>query len=99
MSSTCEALAAGEIIQSQVEPVLNTDVAIYIYNRGKPIPPEILPLTKPFFTTKPCGNGLGFAIAKRIIEAHNGSLAITSSLGGTAVAVQLPTLPLAPEYS
>lgn len=39
------------------------------------------------------GSGLGLAIAKMLVEAHRGSLAITSQPGqGTTVTVKLPTI-------
>jgi signal transduction histidine kinase len=45
---------------------------------------------EPFFTTKPDGTGLGLAVTKKIIEAHNGSLKIVSDVGkGTTVLVTL----------
>jgi two-component system sensor kinase FixL len=45
----------------------------------------------PFFTTKTKGSGLGLATAKRIIEAHHGTIWIDyPSTGGTAVLIQLP---------
>jgi two-component system sensor kinase FixL len=45
----------------------------------------------PFFTTKARGTGLGLATAKRIIEAHGGSIAIHCPPGGgTTVEVGLP---------
>jgi two-component system sensor kinase FixL len=45
----------------------------------------------PFFTTKARGTGLGLATAKRIVEAHDGQIAITSPPGGgTTVTVELP---------
>jgi PAS domain S-box-containing protein len=45
----------------------------------------------PFFTTKTKGTGLGMAIAKRIIEAHAGSIAVGSNGGrGAEIVVTLP---------
>ena len=45
----------------------------------------------PFFTTKAKGMGLGLPICRRIVEAHNGRISVTSSEGkGTTFAVILP---------
>ena len=45
----------------------------------------------PFFTTKRSGTGLGLATAKRLVEAHRGTIGIACpSEGGTTVIVQLP---------
>ena len=45
----------------------------------------------PFFTTKTKGTGLGMAIAKRIVEAHGGGIAVGPSSGpGAEILVTLP---------
>jgi two-component system, NtrC family, sensor histidine kinase HydH len=47
--------------------------------------------TDDFFTTKATGNGFGLAFTKRVMEAHDGGIHVTSVLGrGTAVRVWMP---------
>jgi signal transduction histidine kinase len=36
------------------------------------------------------GVGLGLTLAKRIVEAHQGTIAVTSDAGGTTFRVELP---------
>ena len=59
---------------------------------GPGIPPEILEkIFTPFFTTKSRGSGLGLPTAKRLIEAHRGTIAVLCPPGGgTTVTVRLP---------
>ena len=61
-------------------------------DHGPGIPAEILDrIFTPFFTTKARGTGLGLPTAKRLIEAHRGSITLTSPPGlGTIVTIQLP---------
>ncbi|HCF29107.1 MAG TPA: hybrid sensor histidine kinase/response regulator, partial [Cyanobacteria bacterium UBA11049] len=62
---------------------------------GKGIPQEILSkIFEPFFTTKPPGegSGLGLDIVKKIIEKHNGKIAVESQPGCTTFTVFLPLL-------
>jgi len=48
-------------------------------------------LFEPFYSTKTTGSGLGMAIAKRIVEAHHGHIAVTKCPSpGNAIEVILP---------
>ncbi|WP_368666350.1 ATP-binding protein [Ammoniphilus sp. CFH 90114] len=44
----------------------------------------------PFFTTKENSIGLGLSIARRIVEAHNGTMSIESSKEGTETKMLFP---------
>lgn len=46
---------------------------------------------EPFFTTKPTGTGLGMAISKRIIDEHDGTIAVNElKTEGTEILITLP---------
>jgi PAS domain S-box-containing protein len=48
-------------------------------------------ILEPFFTTRTRGTGLGMAIAKRIVEAHQGEItAANAPAGGTQITITLP---------
>jgi two-component system, OmpR family, phosphate regulon sensor histidine kinase PhoR len=76
-------------------------VEIAIEDSGIGIPAQDLPrLTERFFRVDKArsrelgGTGLGLAIVKHIVQAHGGSLAISSALGqGTTVRVFFPAAP------
>lgn len=59
---------------------------------GPGIPLEVRErVFKPFFTTKARGTGLGLATARRLVEAHRGTISVSCPAeGGTVVTVQLP---------
>jgi two-component system NtrC family sensor kinase len=69
-------------------------VVLEVADTGPGIPPEIRArLFEPFFTTKPPGQGtgLGLALCKGMIEAHGGTIAVTSEPGqGTVFRIELP---------
>jgi len=65
---------------------------VTIKDTGTGIPPENMGrMFEPFFTTKSNGTGLGLPITRRIIQEHNGSIAVESKLDrGTTFRVVLP---------
>jgi len=65
---------------------------VRVRDNGRGIPPEKLDrIFNPFFTTKDHGTGLGMAIARKIVEAHTGTLEVESTVGtGTEFQVTLP---------
>lgn len=67
-------------------------LSIQIKDDGCGIPAERLEsIFEPFKTYKQGGTGLGLSLSKRIIEAHGGSISVTSREGrGTAFTVKLP---------
>ena len=68
------------------------DATVRLRDNGCGIPSEKIDrIFNPFFTTKEKGTGLGMAISKKIIEAHEGSIDVVSEPGrGTEFAVRLP---------
>lgn len=65
---------------------------IRIRDTGRGITPEVRErLFFPFFTTKPAGSGIGLAIAKKIIDSHQGMIDVESESGhGATFSVKLP---------
>jgi two-component system, NtrC family, sensor kinase len=67
-------------------------VFLEIADTGEGIPPEAMDkIFQPFFSTKDKGSGLGLAISRKIMEAHQGEIAIASQpRQGTRVTLLLP---------
>ena len=67
-------------------------VRVRVRDNGVGIPPEKIDrIFNPFFSTKETGTGLGMAISKKIVEAHDGSIDVASKPGeGTEFVVTLP---------
>ena len=65
-----------------------------VSDSGSGIEPHVLRrLGEPFFTTKATGTGLGLAVVKAVVRAHQGELQLHSRLGrGTCALLSLPLI-------
>ncbi|HET6404728.1 MAG TPA: ATP-binding protein [Candidatus Thermoplasmatota archaeon] len=63
-----------------------------VRDQGPGIPPDLVDrIFQPFYTTKETGTGLGLAITSRIVEEHDGRIAVRSEPGrGAEFVVELP---------
>ena len=69
------------------------EVVVAVEDDGPGIPDDVQArMFEPFFTTKAvgAGTGLGLDIARRIVEAHRGTLGVISEPGRTRFTVRLP---------
>jgi signal transduction histidine kinase len=67
-------------------------VSFEISDTGNGIPKENLTkIFEPYFSTKETGTGLGLAIVQKIVDIHNGTIDVESTVGeGTKFTVRLP---------
>jgi signal transduction histidine kinase len=74
------------------ENLAGTEAWLRLRDNGPGIPAETLPrLFDPFFTSKEGGTGLGLALAKKIADAHGGTLEVDSEPGrGAEFVLTLP---------
>jgi signal transduction histidine kinase len=70
----------------------NGHVDVSVQDAGSGIPAHAIPkMFDPFFTTKADGMGMGLAVARSIIEAHNGRIAAVNNMHrGATVLFSLP---------
>jgi DNA-binding response OmpR family regulator/anti-sigma regulatory factor (Ser/Thr protein kinase) len=90
--NACEAMPGGGTLTlaARAEEDL---IQVQVADTGCGMPPEVATrVFEPFFTQgKPQGTGLGGAIVKSIVEAHGGTVDVTSEVGqGTTFRLCLP---------
>jgi PAS domain S-box-containing protein len=90
--NACQAADSGPVdIAISIE---SGRCCIAVRDRGPGIPADARErVFEPFFTTRAGGTGLGLAIVKRLLELHDGSIALKDRDGGGTIAEI--TLPLA----
>jgi signal transduction histidine kinase len=67
-------------------------VLVTFRDDGPGMPPDVAErIFSPFFTTKPQGSGLGLAVVRKIVDAHDGRIDLETTAGaGTTIRVTLP---------
>jgi len=93
--NAAQAMQGRGAVQVMLEP-LDGVCRVTVRDSGPGIPADVRErIFTPFFTTKARGTGLGLPTAKRIVEAHGGSIGVYCPPGGgTTVEVRLPLLPV-----
>lgn len=94
IKNALEATTSGDFI----EVVANIDytksqpmLSIQVNDNGRQIPADqIEDIFKPFVSYKKGGNGIGLALAKRIVENHMGSISVSSTESLTSFNIFLP---------
>lgn len=80
----------GKIVVSS-SPAPDGRIKVSVADNGPGIPEEIRDkVFMPFFTTRNSGTGLGLAMVKRVIEAHDGVIELNSSAAGTVFSLLFP---------
>ncbi|TVR68962.1 MAG: GHKL domain-containing protein [Spirochaetaceae bacterium] len=84
----CRAGGRIELVATRREGV----TAFIISDDGEGMPPEVRArVFEPFYSRSTGGTGLGMMVVKNIVEAHGGSMEVSSEEGkGTSIIIQLP---------
>jgi signal transduction histidine kinase len=99
-AASVEELEIGRRLAPDMSPMVVT-VAVRDTGTGMP-QADVQKAFQPFFTTKEVGKGtgLGLFLSRETVQAHGGSLSLTSEQGrGTTVTITLPGKMTAPEVS
>ena len=85
-------LPPGGVITVRTLPAHDGRVGFEVSDNGPGIAPAVLGwIFTPFFTLREGGTGLGLALVQRIVQAHQGTVAVDSVVGrGTTFRIDLP---------
>ena len=91
LKNSVEAMPDGGTINIQAS-IEEDQLRLIIEDTGRGIHEKDMDLIyDPFFTTKPKGMGLGLSFVRQVVEAHQGTVEITSKQDkGTTVTIKIP---------
>lgn len=86
-----QAMPDGGELRVELKEAKST-AKIIISDTGIGIPPESIPhIFDPFWTSKTRGTGLGLALCRKVVQEHDGTLTVESTVGvGTTFTITLP---------
>jgi len=99
LHNSCLAMDSGGQVEVTAREDASDDgqgsIVIEVIDSGCGIPAPMLPdIFAPFFTTRENGTGLGLAIVQQIIQGHQGTISVDSTVGqGTTFVIALPLPP------
>ncbi len=84
----------SDIVQKNFDPKVNNFFEIKIFDTGRGIPQESLPLIfDPFYSLEEKKIGLGLTIAHKIIKDHGGNIIVESEVNkGSTFTIELPLM-------
>ncbi|HTW95696.1 MAG TPA: ATP-binding protein [Tepidisphaeraceae bacterium] len=83
--NAAEACPVGGQVRVQWKNIAG-QTRLSVSDNGPGVPVELMDrIFNPFFTTRETGTGLGLAIVHRIVEAHDGTISVSSSPEGGAL--------------
>jgi signal transduction histidine kinase len=97
IGNALDALVGGDSPHPRLEVLAGENLAgtecwVRVRDNGPGIDPQsVAKIFSPFYTSKSDGTGLGLAISKKVVDAHGGSIEVTSSPGaGAEFTVTIP---------
>ncbi|MDQ6421335.1 ATP-binding protein [Paenibacillus sp. LHD-117] len=93
MKNAVEAMQEGGTLRIELKTDQRGMILVCVTDTGTGIPQDQLAkMGQPFYSTKDKGTGLGLLVTYKIVENHNGHIAIESEMGvGTTLRIAFPS--------